>query len=349
MMHINTSSKVASFFHGKSRYFIRILWVVAAVASTCILFRASLPPLHPPNITALLPSSETIPRKNMTELLDVNDIPPSEGRKVPVVAKFKDQSVSYSLIAPLEEEFCRHTNVLILVISRPDGFRNRKAMRDSWIYYEDNPKNVTVKFLIGRTNNTKVNLGLEEETQSFMDIVRYDYTDKYELLPLKVHAAFAFKEEFCPSAKYFMKTDDDTVVDLNRMNHFIETNYNEKYLKTPKMFLCSVYSGMKPHRDKGSKYYVPPSLYEPEDYPSFCQGCTYMASSDGIRAVLEKTAETNFLYLEDVLFTGIVAESANVTRYDTLNYGHYVCLQGDTASATLSFFVNFPHILGMGH
>ncbi|CAD5205757.1 unnamed protein product [Bursaphelenchus okinawaensis] len=307
----------------KAWYLTRIFWTALLVGTFYTIYSTDSiiygkrvyfpyrPPFYQHKATLL---NDTI--NNNTEIEK-----PQEG--VVITAEFRDQTFTYSLLPPSDRDLCRHTNVLVLIISRPDGFRNRDYIRKSWMYYEGNPKDVTLKFIIGQTFDSKTNERLQEEIVEHMDIVQYEFIDEYDLLPLKVHATLAYQQAFCPEAKYLLKTDDDTVIHLARLNHFIETSYEEKYSKTPKMLACAIFAGLKPNRNKDNKYYVSKEIYPSELYPNFCQGCSYMASTDAVAAILNHTKEAHFLKLEDVLFTGLIAEKANVTLYNTRNFGYY--------------------------
>lgn len=63
--------------------------------------------------------------------------------------------------------------------------------------------------------------------------------------------------------------------------------------------------------------YVNESVYPGTVYPHFASGPVYLASTETIAAILRHSGEINKnLCLEDVLFTGVLAEKANVIRVD---------------------------------
>lgn len=77
-------------------------------------------------------------------------------------------------------------------------------------------------------------------------------------MTIKTHAALYWKWHFCPEADYLLKTDDDTVVDLDRVRHFIETDYDARRLPSVgdmqrAFFICQVFTGHKPFRDPHTK------------------------------------------------------------------------------------------------
>ncbi|KAI6198902.1 hypothetical protein M3Y96_00569600 [Aphelenchoides besseyi] len=76
------------------------------------------------------------------------------------------------------------------------------------------PSDYRVLFIVGHRGDPALNKLLDEEQRQFGDVIRYSAVDTYELLHVKVHAAFSWQQKFCPQARYLLKTDDDTVVDL---------------------------------------------------------------------------------------------------------------------------------------
>ena len=61
--------------------------------------------------------------------------------------------------------------------------------------------------------------------------------------------------------------------------------------------------------------YVPESVYPNESYPMYIQGNCYLMTSDVPKRLLQhlQTAITKF-HIEDVLYNGVLAEKANVSR-----------------------------------
>lgn len=78
-------------------------------------------------------------------------------------------------------------------------------------------------------------------------------------------------------------------------------------------------------RNPQNKYYVSLQDYPQLVYPTFCQGSSYLVTRDGVSALLDHTHEVPFLRLEDVLFTGIVAQAADVDRHGAHAFGFKVC------------------------
>ncbi|KAI6237954.1 Beta-1,3-galactosyltransferase 1-like isoform X4 [Aphelenchoides besseyi] len=231
------------------------------------------------------------------------------GEAVKFEMKFANFNLTYEIKQP-KIEVCNNISFLVLVISRPDGFYAREMIRRTWMNDVDKPSDYRVLFIVGRREDSALNKLLDEEQQKFGDVIRYSAEDKYELLHVKVHAAFSWQQKFCPQARYLLKTDDDTVVDLSRMDHYVQTEFNPLLKEHPKSFICNRWSGKRPLRDPHNPWYVPTSEYDGTVYPTFCQGCSYLATTDAIKTLLNNTINVQTIHLEDVLFTGLVAEKS---------------------------------------
>ncbi|KAI6185772.1 Hexosyltransferase [Aphelenchoides besseyi] len=183
------------------------------------------------------------------------------GEAVKFEMKFANFNLTYEMKQP-KIEVCNNISFLVLVISRPDGFYAREMIRRTWmndlvgsvilhlnVDVQDKPSDYRVLFIVGHRGDPDLNKLLDEEQRQFGDVIRYSAEDTYERLYVKVHAAFSWQQKFCPQARYLLKTDDDTVVDLGRMNYFVQTEFNALLKKYPKSFICNRWGGKRPLRD----------------------------------------------------------------------------------------------------
>lgn len=53
-----------------------------------------------------------------------------------------------------------------------------------------------------------------------------------------------------------------------------------------------------------------------EKYPEYMHGSTYFGNSKAITSIMKHTKEVFAIHIEDALYTGILAEKGNVSRYD---------------------------------
>lgn len=62
-------------------------------------------------------------------------------------------------------------------------------------------------------------------------------------------------------------------------------------------------------------------------------GSTYFANGKAITAIMKHTSEVYALHIEDVIYTGILAEKGNVSRFDHAPY-HF-------RDGSVCFLINF--------
>ena len=118
--------------------------------------------------------------------------------------------------------------------------------------------------------------------------------------------------ENCPSVKYILKADDDTFVDTFHLPTFLQThNFDLK----ENFFLCFVLKGYKPRRNKGDKWYITREQYDKDEYPPYCSGSVYITKIQTIRKILPILEKLNYLYIDDLLVTGIAAKGVTA-HYD---------------------------------
>ncbi|KAI6179898.1 hypothetical protein M3Y98_00660800 [Aphelenchoides besseyi] len=68
--------------------------------------------------------------------------------------------------------------------------------------------------------------------------------------------------------------------------------------------------------------FVSSKEYNRTVFPTFCQGCSYLLSTAAVASLLNNTATVKSIHLEDVLYTGLVAEKTpNVYHHNSAAFG----------------------------
>lgn len=114
-----------------------------------------------------------------------------------------------------------------------------------------------------------------------------------------------------------MKVDDDSLVNMQSLIHYIDRN-NPRKRRTKTLIVGRVKSNQKPYRQPSHKYFVPYEIYSQSRFPSFTSGPTYLITGHAITKLYQTHFQSNMtlLNLEDVYWTGVVAQKARVTRVD---------------------------------
>ncbi|KAH7722094.1 Glycosyl transferase [Aphelenchoides avenae] len=190
----------------------------------------------------------------------------------------------------------------------------RQAIRNSWAKEAGNQ--FLVRFIIGQNSTDNVGEALKSEQQKFGDLILYDLPDTYENLYLKIHAAMSWQQTFCPEVEYWLKTDDDTVVDLKRLLHWIQSHFDDELKLGKAAIFGTTWKGAKPYRNESHRWFVPKEVYDKNRWPTYFNGPTYLMTTEAVEAILARTAEVNAFRIEDILFTGVLAEAARVKKHN---------------------------------
>uniref|UniRef100_A0AAF5RX84 Hexosyltransferase n=1 Tax=Wuchereria bancrofti TaxID=6293 RepID=A0AAF5RX84_WUCBA len=227
--------------------------------------------------------------------------------------EFKDESIKSSLLILPNVEACKQgPKYLIIIISRTESLNVRNAIRDTWL--NANNSNVlkdgfvVAYFLVGIQHDITVMMKIIEESKKYNDLIVTSITDNYNTLTLKVYTAMYFKHIYCQHVMYYIKVDDDVVLDLDRLNQQVNSFSN----------LAHIYGAIRYKdpviRRRMDKYYMPYECYLRNFYPPFAPGMMYIIPLEAFQKIWRTLPTVIWLKLEDIFYTGIVAEIAGVTR-----------------------------------
>ena len=118
--------------------------------------------------------------------------------------------------------------------------------------------------------------------------------------------------EKCPNVNYVLKTDDDVFVDTFHLPTFMKRH---QFDQRSNFLLCFVQKGNTPVRHETGKWYVTKDEYDKAEYPPYCTGAVYITKIKTMRKILTKVETLNYLFIDDVLVTGIAAKGVT-SHYD---------------------------------
>ncbi|XP_066304234.1 beta-1,3-galactosyltransferase 1-like [Branchiostoma lanceolatum] len=210
---------------------------------------------------------------------------------------------------------CKGSDVFLLVIvtSGPENHGLRYAIRHTW-GNESNVPGTVIKtlFAVGKPDNALIQQGLERENDVYKDIIQEDFIDSYNNLTVKTVMCLKWASEFCPYAKFVLKADDDTLVNI----YCLVRRLRELNSTMTKRFVTGrVHSVAMPHRSLGHRWYVSRDDYPRPTFPKYPAGFAYVISNGITGLIYEVSLTLNYLPLEDV-FLGLCLEKL---RVDPLN------------------------------
>ncbi|KAL3106991.1 hypothetical protein niasHT_019387 [Heterodera trifolii] len=127
------------------------------------------------------------------------------------------------------------------------------------------------------------------------------------------YGGLQWQQSFCAGAEWVMKADDDSIVHLRRLAYWTENKFRPIAQQNPLVYFGHLNYWPNPIRDPKSKWFASVDMYAGDKYPKFLQGTVYLATAATIGAILPLTPQITGFCLDDVVFTGILAELANVT------------------------------------
>ena len=198
-------------------------------------------------------------------------------------------------------------DMVILVVSGVRNFMRRDAIRNTW-GSNVNVKNVKVLFLLGVDRVSSFRVEVAKESQLYGDIIQVDIEDKYTNLTSKSIAMLQWADDYCSNLKYLMKADDDVFVNLNLL---LASLHN--FAKSNASLLCHVFQNAPPDRNKNSKYYTSVEEYPKRFFPTYCSGVAYIIKSNVVAELHKASLQAQYLTMEDVFLTGIVANQIGIS------------------------------------
>ncbi|KAM7313293.1 beta-1,3-galactosyltransferase 5-like [Ixodes scapularis] len=200
-----------------------------------------------------------------------------------------------------------HLDYLVLIYSAPKHFDQRNAIRETWASELKMHPNIRTAFLLGRTEDDKVQRAIESESYLHADIIQGTYVDHYQNLTLKAKMMMTWILQFCPHVNFVFKSDDDTFVNVGNILKVMKN-------KSEDAIYGELHTSEQPIRNSSSKWYVSKKDYRGTKYPPFVAGPFYVLGGRILRRLYSALEQVPFISLEDVFLTGFVAEKAGVDR-----------------------------------
>lgn len=228
-----------------------------------------------------------------------------------------------------QPEMCRSNNsssgldspmLLMAVKSQVGNFENRQAIRETWgrsglVKGELNKKSVLVRtvFLLGRQDSSTgphpdLKTLLELENNKYGDILQWDFRDTFFNLTLKDLLFWKWFQQYCPTALFVFKGDDDVFVRTNALLDYLNKRWDEHNLWGPHindtlvdldLFVGEVIYNAMPNREPSTKYYIPETFYK-GGYPPYAGGGGVVYSGSLALRLNEISEKVRLFPIDDV-------------------------------------------------
>lgn len=194
--------------------------------------------------------------------------------------------------------------VVIIVCSASENSAMRDAIRQTWASQLE--PDVRTLFLVGRHGNASVDSSISLEDERNDDIIRMDFVDSYANLSLKSTLMLGWMVSHCSTAKFLLKTDDDTFLNTPLLLRDLRKTIHSRFI------MGNVIALAKPVRTPNAKWFTSLSAFNRSSYPTYVSGAAYVISVDAIALLYSASRKIPLFWLEDVYVTGLLAGSAKV-------------------------------------
>uniref|UniRef100_W5MRX4 Hexosyltransferase n=1 Tax=Lepisosteus oculatus TaxID=7918 RepID=W5MRX4_LEPOC len=210
-------------------------------------------------------------------------------------------------------EKCEGDVYLLLVVkSMILQHRRREAIRKTWGQEREvRGKKVRLVFLLGVTiqgeehpHHQKL---LEYEDRLYGDILQWDFEECFYNLTLKEVNFLKWFSIYCPSVPFIFKGDDDIFVHTGNIIEFLESSGGMLDL-----FVGALLSTSLPIREKNSKYFIPPEIFNGTFYPPYVSGGGFLMAGP-LAMKMHIASENMDLFPIDDVFLGMCLKVLHVS------------------------------------
>nr|XP_053655630.1 LOW QUALITY PROTEIN: beta-1,3-galactosyltransferase 2-like [Cherax quadricarinatus] len=175
-----------------------------------------------------------------------------------------------------------------------------------------------VIFVFGAAKSADEQKKINEESDTYRDIIQLDFVDSYKNLSYKGVGALQWISEHCMHARWILKSDDDIVINVFSLVAFLkyyaawETSANGA---PPSKLLCAVWWGMPVLRGTGcSKWCVSMDEFPNSTFPTYCSGCAFVIPTYLAPRLYNAFFRVRFLWVDDAFISGVMAKAAGISH-----------------------------------
>ena len=193
------------------------------------------------------------------------------------------------------------------------NFAGRNMIRQTWSL-GNRLASMKVVFLVGETRNETLTKELHFESRLYGDIIQEDFVDTYKNLTLKTVMGLKWVSAYCSKAKFALKVDDDTVVNVGNLLAYLNET-SSKNVTLENTLLCRKLSHKLVKRDESVKFFISKKQFFPDEYPTYCDGPAYLLTTDVAQRFYNISSRVSSFIWEDV-YMGLLAAKANASFLD---------------------------------
>ncbi|CDI73686.1 hypothetical protein, conserved [Eimeria praecox] len=199
----------------------------------------------------------------------------------------------------------------LMVMTGAGDSEGRMVVRNTWGEASRVAnRRIRLFFLLGTVKQQEVQKAVEKEAEAYGDILQHAAPDKYTNLSTKAATMIQWMAESCPQAKFLVKADTDTLVNLDLMIPYLIKVENKGDLA-----LGSRLDNMPIITSEKSRNYQDPLVFPRKTFPPYLSGACYIVSGSLIQKVARVLPEVPRVRNEDT-FLGMCLERLRIEPTD---------------------------------
>lgn len=186
---------------------------------------------------------------------------------------------------------------------------DREIVRNTWGRWL-NASNAQLQhyFILGRELGSETpNQAVLDEQNKYGDLIMEDFVDDYFNITLKSVFMLKFVKDNCPGAKYLLKIDDDTFLNVPQLVKVFSDQSLPEQLITGSLACTPTVN-----RNFKSKIYMPKYIMEKDKYPNYLHGAGYVISGNLVTPLLDAAMKVPLIPPEDAYLTGLLATKIGI-------------------------------------
>lgn len=197
--------------------------------------------------------------------------------------------------------------VALITMSGATDAEGRKFIRSTWGGNSTVAgRRIRLFFVLGAVPSKVVKKAVESEAAQHGDILQHAAPDTYSNLSAKTATIIQWMAASCPEAKFLVKADTDTLVNLP-----VLVPYLKRIEGKPDLALGVRLDGMPIVTDSRSKNYQDPLVFPRPTFPPYLSGACYIVSGDLVKKLSQVLPDVPRVRNEDT-FLGMCLERLGV-------------------------------------
>lgn len=204
-------------------------------------------------------------------------------------------------------------DLFIIVKSAMGNFGQRNAIRQT--YGQENliPGTIvrTLFFLGVDSPKSDTQKLIDIEMADYKDIIQIDFRDNYYNNTIKTMMSFRWLYEHCPTADYYLFTDDDMFISVKNLLDYVHGGLTDSIVSENQDIYAGYVFKSAPQRIHSSKWRVSLEEYPWNKWPPYVTAGAYVVSNKYMKMLYAGSLFVKHFRFDDI-YLGIVAKKVGI-------------------------------------